>query len=215
MSELITLDGGEVLDLSAYPLPEGVKDEILNLEDLAESMRTSTNTIRKWISQGMPVKQNGSNGQAYELQFSHCYAWRLWIDEKAAASRRALSARNSERAQLFLGIDDPAQSAGMTPKEVREWSEAELIRNKAALQRGELVRAFQVQEVFDGLLVATRNVITSAPDYLEQEFSLTPAQVVKAEEYFDALLSELRKQIAAAGFVPAAVVSLQDRADLG
>ncbi|PYG33113.1 DUF1441 family protein [Pelagimonas varians] len=215
MSDLITLDGGEVLDLSDYPLPEGEDDIVFNVELMAKAMDVSTVTIGKWIDQGMPVQKRGGNGQSYELRFGHCFAWRRWKEGRDHAARRTLEHRAEQKAMLFLGEEETPESARMSPKEIREWSEAELIRNKAAQQRGELVRTAHVQEMLDHLLVSLRNVITSAPDFLEQEFSLSPLQVVKAESYFDGMLIEMRKQISDGGFQPAAVVPLAREADAG
>lgn len=199
--------------MSQYPLPDGVTDDVFNVENMALAMNVSTVTISKWIDQGMPVQKRGGNGQSYELRFSHCYAWRKWRESNDRAARDGAKRRAEEKAQMFFGEEEAPINAGLTAKEVREWSEAELMRNKAALQRGELVRAAVVQTVLEDLLVSVRNAITSAPDFFEQEFSLSPAQVVKAEAYCDNLLIEIRKQISDAAFEAGDVVSITDRAD--
>lgn len=211
MSDIITLDSGEELDLSAYPLPDGVDDEVFNIELMAQAMNTSTNTISKWISSGMPVVQQGGNGRAYELSFWQCYAWRKWKDAGEAAEARIKQQSAAQKAMLFRGedeIDQESPTAGLSAKEVREWSEAELIRNKAAMARGELVRTHDVQRMLEGLLISARNALVNAPDYLEQEFGLNARQVDKAEVYFDGVIDEMRRQIEGAGYSSGDVVSL-------
>jgi len=212
MTDTITLETGEVLDLSAYPLPEGIVDETFNRELLARAMDVSTVTITKWIDAGMPVEQRGGNGQSYAFRLSHCYAWRMWRDDRDSADRRAKEGVAAQMAMHFLGAEEEdAPGRALSPKEVKEWSEAELIRNKAAEQRGELVRAAQVQEVLDQVLVSFRNAVMNMPDFLEQEFSLTPHQVAKAEAFCDGILSETRRQIGEAGFAPGDVVTMSGR----
>jgi len=208
MTNSITLNTGEVLDLALFPLPEGYEDGTFNREQLAKAMNTSVVTISKWVDQGMPVAHRGGNGQSYEFTFSHCYAWRLWREECEAAERRNKESHANQLALLFFGSEEEQPEWQLTPKEVKERSEAELIRNKAAEQRGELVRAAQMQNLLDHMLVSYRNAVMNLPDYLEQEFSLSPHQVAKAEAFCDGILSETRRQIADAGFEPGEVVAL-------
>ncbi|MDF1801716.1 terminase small subunit [Thalassovita sp.] len=211
MTTSLTLDTGEVLDMSAYPLPDGYGDEVFNREQLAKAMNTSTVTISKWVDLGMPVAQRGGNGQSYEFRFSHCYAWRLWREGRDADERRARDGRASQLAMLFLGQEEEQADHRLTPKEVKEWSEAELIRNRASEQRGELVRAAQMQDVLDRVLVSFRNAVMNMPDWLEQEFSLSPQQVDKAQKFCDGILSEARLQVSDAGFHAPEVVALDQR----
>lgn len=214
MSDLITLESGDVLDLSAYPLPDGEEDRTFNIELMSVAMGRSTKTIRDWIAIGMPVKQRGGNGQSYELVFSQCYAWRKWRDQSEEAYQKSLKKDAEQKALLFLNEAAPAGGPRMTAKEVREWSEAELIRNKAAMQRGELVRVHLVVDMLEHLLVTVRNSVNSAPDWLEQEFSLNPTQVAKSETYFDGILEEMRHQIVVREIVPADLIALPDHAKM-
>lgn len=212
MENLITLDDGEVLDLSRYPLPEGVEDEVFNIQLMAKAMNTSTVTINKWIDAGMPVEQRGGNGKSYELRFAHCYAWRHWRDGKEQAQARAKADSAAQKAMLFVGEnDDSAPETKLTAKEIREWSEAMIIRDKAALGRGELVKRGDVQQTLEGILGTVRNTITNLPDWLEQEFSLSPRQADRAQTYADGLLDELRQQLERGGFQSAEVIDLGDR----
>lgn len=210
MTERLELETGEVLNLSDFPLPDGFEDETFNRDELAKAMDVSTVTITRWVDSGMPVAKRGGNGQSYEFQFSHCYAWRMWREDREASDRRAKNDRAAQLSMLFRGVeeedDDP--SHGLSPKAVREWSEAELIRNKAAQQRGELVRAAHVQDVLDTILVSFRNSLSSFPDWLEQEFSLSPHQVDKAQRFCDSMLAETRRQISEAGFQSRAVTDM-------
>jgi phage terminase Nu1 subunit (DNA packaging protein) len=212
MTEMITLDSGEVIDLSHYPLPDGIEDEVYNIHLMAKAMNTSNVTVNKWIDAGMPVEHRGGNGRSYELRFSHCYAWRKWREgkDKAAATARANSA--AQKAMLFVGEeDDGGSETNLTAKEVREWSEAVILRDKAALQRGDLIKRADVQEAMENLLGTVRRAITNMPDWLEQEFSLSPRQADQAQTYADGLLDDLRLQLERQGYRSADVIDFGDR----
>lgn len=213
MSEQITLESGEVLDVSAYPLPEGVDDDIVNLNDLGKAMGVSNVTISRWIDAGMPVHQSGGNGRSYAFQLAHCYAWRMWREDAETKARRRRVENAEQLALHFLGVDGEDQDTGpvLSPKEMREYAEAEIKRNQAAEQRGELVRARQVEALLEDVLVAFRNAVSSLPDWMEQEFSLAPGQVDKTQRYCDAILDDTRHKIASAGFRTGQVVAISDR----
>ncbi|UWQ77617.1 terminase small subunit [Leisingera sp. S132] len=210
MSELLTLESGQVIDLSLYPLPEGIEDETFNREQLARAMAVSVVTITKWIDAGMPVLSMGGNGTSYEFLFSHCYAWRKWREAGEAQERKAKLDSAAQKAMLFINDAEEDDRPALSPKEVREWSEAELIRNKAAEQRGELVRRAQVESVLDHVLISFRNAMMNLPDWLEQEFGLSPLQVDKAQSFCDGILEDTRHNIREAGFSPADVVRLSE-----
>ena len=208
MPDLLTLSTGEVLDVAAYPLPEGMDDETYNREDLADVMKVSTPTINDWVRKGMPVSEIGSNGRSYEFVFSQCYAWRMWRAEQDARDREEKAKRKSEHSSLFLNLEEDEQPATLTAREVREWSEAELVRNKAAEQRKELLAREPVQAVMDTVMVSFRNALLGVPDFLEQEFGLSPRDVAKTQDYCDSILDETRRQITEAGLESGAVVEL-------
>lgn len=212
MTGLITLESGEVIDLSRYPLPDGIEDEVYNIQLMAKAMNTSTVTVNKWIDAGMPVESRGGNGRSYELRFSHCYAWRKWREGKDDAAAKAKANSAAQKALLFVGEEeDGSAESTLSAKEVREWSEAVLIRDKAALQRGDLLKRSDVQQVMENLLGTVRRTITNMPDWLEQEFSLSPRQADKAQTYADGLLDELRLQLERQGYQTADVIDFGDR----
>ncbi|MVO14819.1 terminase small subunit [Parasedimentitalea huanghaiensis] len=215
MSEQIELESGEVLDLSLYPLPDGIEDETFNRDHLARAMAVSVVTITKWVDAGMPVNSRGGNGTSYEFLFSHCYAWRKWREGGEAKERAEKLNSAAQKAMLFINDDEDQENANLSAKEVREWSEAMIIRNKAAEQRGDLVRRMHVEAVLDHVLVSFRNAVMNFPDWLEQEFGLSPHQVDKAQKFCDGILDDTRHKISESGFRPAEIVNLSDNRDQG
>jgi hypothetical protein len=63
----------------------------------------------------------------------------------------------------------------------------------------------------ENLLGTVRRTITNMPDWLEQEFSLSPRQADKAQTYADGLLDELRLQLERQGYQTADVIDFGDR----
>lgn len=210
MADTVKLESGEVLDLSAYPLPDGVEDMVVSQKLIAKGLNVSVVTIAKYIDDGMPVKKAGGNGVEYEFQLSHCYAWKLWRKAEAEARDKLESDNAAQLALTFLGGDDEvdASRAALSPKQMREYSEAELVRNKAAEQRGELVRVRDVQMAVEDVLSVFRGALTGLPDWMESEFSLSPSQVEKAETYCDGVLVQCRHRIADGGLNDGEVVPL-------
>lgn len=214
MSDLITLEGGEVLDLSEYPLPDDVADTLMNKAELAKAMNVALPTLDKWITQRMPVHDRGGNGRSYAFQLSHCYAWRMNRAEGEAAKRARNNEIADQLAMHFLGIaDDDDKEPMMSARDMRDWAETEIKRNQAAEQRGDLVRTRAVERLLEDLLVAVRRGITGLPDWVEQEFSLSPTQVEKAQNYCDGLLDEMRNQIERTGFGSGQVVEIEGAAE--
>ncbi len=190
----ITLSDGTALDVGRWPLPQGVEDGVVNRVQLAKAFSVSENTVTKWIGQGMPVLAEGQNGVSYELMLSHCWAWRMWREEKTKAVKDRGDHIAAQAALAFLNLGDEAPEDGqpMTAAETRAWSEAEFHRNKVAEQRGDLLRVGRVRQAMEDVLVGFGTALDTLPDWAEMEFGLTPDQVQTLQDRADAIRSEAR-----------------------
>ncbi|MFD1913810.1 hypothetical protein [Halodurantibacterium flavum] len=208
MMSMVTLADGSVLDLSAWPLPEGAEDGVMNRVQLARAFSVSENTITKWISLGMPVLSDGQNGVAYEFQLSHCYAWRQDRDSKARAAKARGDQLAMQAALAFRNLDADQEEAegGLTADELRKWSEAEFHRNRVDEQRRRLVRAEAVSRVFEQLLVLVGNTFDTLPDWAEVNLGLSVDQVAQLQSRCDLARAELRATIEADLLGPATVL---------
>lgn len=178
----------------AHPLPEGITDEVLNRSQLAVAMQVSDNTISKYLSRGMPCLSQGGNGKDYEFQLSHCYAWRMAEDADLAAKKAKGDDVARQMALHFRNDDEEIEDSApvLTAKEIKEESEADYARNKAAEARRDLVRRHRVDELFETVLIEFRTQITTLVDFAEMEFSLTPEQVEKIQTRCDSTLVQAR-----------------------
>lgn len=190
---MLTLKNGTVLDLARYPLPDSVADVPMNRGQIARAMGVSEPTISAWINEGMPVATKGGNGQAYEFQPSHCWAWRLHRTEQDRAAEDQANEAAEQMRMAFANLDPDQADAerGLTPKQIREVAAADYERSRAAELRGELVRVDRVRELQEKQMIDFRQAIMTLPDFAEQEFALTPAQAKKLQDRCEGALDEL------------------------
>lgn len=179
-----------------FPLPPEVEDQVVNRTQLAKALNASEPTLSKWLAKGMPCIQEGGNGRDYEFQLSDCYAWRMAVLEEDRAAKARADAAAAQLAMQFANDEaiDEAE-ARLSPREVREQSEAQLIRMRAAEARGDLVRTERVRTVFEGMLERVRVTLITMPDFAEREFGLTPAQVEVLERRCFGAMTDLRQML--------------------
>jgi len=144
----------------------------------------------------MPCLQEGGNGRDYEFQLGDCYAWRMARLEADRAEKARADAAAAQLALTFANDDalDPSE-ARLSPKEIREQSEAQLLRMKAAEARGDLVRAERVRGLFEEVLERVRVTLITLPDFAEREFGLPPAQVEALERRVFGAMTDLRQEL--------------------
>lgn len=169
--------------LAAHPLPEALPDAVVNRTELATAMDCSENTITKWLKKGLPVLQQGTNGQAYEFRLSHCYAWRLWDEGQEDARRRASEAAAAQWSMFFRGETEADGRPFKSAKDIKAESEAAMAQMAADEKRGALVRVQPMQALLEDLLIGFQNALVTLPDFAEREFALTPAQVATLEAW--------------------------------
>lgn len=179
-----------------FPLPVGVEDVVVNRTELAKGLNVSENTLTKWLARGMPCLQEGGNGRDYQFQLSECFAWRMAVQEQDRAAKARAEAAANQLAMHFANDDDtPEEEARLTPREIKEQSEAHIIRMKAAEMRGELVRVEAVRRVFERMLDRVRRNMITLPDFCEREFGLSPDQVQALERRAYTVMTDMRRDI--------------------
>lgn len=208
----ITLPGGKILDLRKWPLPAGVTDGVLNRAQLCAVFDVNDTTMTKWVRLGLPVKAAGTNGQAYEFQLSHAWAWKQERDDALRRRKDEADGLASAAAAAFRNLDEDEaeREPSMSANEVRAWAEAEFHRNRVAEQRGSLVRADRMQALLEDVLVAFRTAVTTLPDWAEMQFGLSAAQVDLMQGRCDDILNAARVQIERGLKAKGAIVALDE-----
>lgn len=174
----------------------------VNGEELAEAVGTSTNTIREWRSPnefegGLPVKQQGGNGKPYVYDLDKCVDWvkrrREHFETVDAEKQQAISAAQEEL-ELEGGSGDD-ETAGLSSRQRTEYYNAELARNKAALERGELIEADKVSAEFEETFQMTARFLQALPDNVERDIGLDPAAVEAMRQSIDAFQATLAREL--------------------
>ena len=166
-----------VAALADHPLPAGVSDATMNLEELASAMGVSVNTTSKWAKSGMPLLQEGRAGRAYEVRLSHAFAWHNWAKAAEAARKsEANGAAAAMQAALFNLADGPV----LTHKDRKEVAQADIEWSRAKRERRQLVPLQEVVDLMGDIMTIVREGIETLPDRLERELGLNPDQVKRA-----------------------------------
>jgi len=178
-----------------YPLDAGMVDEVISKKQVAAGFSVSTNTIDKWLEAGLPFLEKGSNGQTYEFQLSHCWAW---FHARNDAEKNASEAQSNAVRALQLALTGGASGSGidaLTPKEKREVFETQMAWEAFQRERGELIDRANVVSLLDQMFVLIRDTVTTLPDRLERDCQIEGETIEKAFVVCDELLVETQKQI--------------------
>jgi phage terminase Nu1 subunit (DNA packaging protein) len=183
--------------LKSYPLPEGVDDNEMNRGQLATAFGVSTNTIDKWIREGMPVVQEGTNGQSYVLRLSECWAWR----EAGRADDRAKKAAGDSSVQQlrmhFLGLNDDIPRVHLSASQRLTEAQAEMAWNKAARDRRELIHLSEAEQLLSDVFGRFRSGLQGLPDWAERTLGLTPPQMEELIAFCNGVLDSTANEIEA------------------
>lgn len=191
------LTEAEIADLVArHPLPDGVADVVCNRDQLAQAFDVSLPTINGWIARGMPVKSEGDRGSAYELQLSHCWAWRqAWLADEQARSTEVENSVRALRLALLGGRTGDTIMA-LDPRQRRDIIAAQIEHERFERERNQLIPRGEVAEAFDLTFGLIRDVLESAPDRAERETAIPPTAVDALQGVCDELLTEVQNRLA-------------------
>ena len=196
MSDRVTLTEADISELVAkYPLPAGVPDNVLNRTDLADFFGVSANTIGAWISAGMPVESQGTNGQAYEFLPSKCWAWKSARDRSEAAARSAAQDTIAAMRLALTGGKAGDTIDALSPKEKQEAIAAAREHETFKRHRNELMVRADVEDLLENMFLLIRDASNTMPDALERANVIAGDDVETVIRLGDEMLEALRGQI--------------------
>lgn len=207
---VITLANGQKIQISDYPLPEGVPDGLLNKMQLCDAFKVTQPTIDDWKRKGMPYKKDVGLRQP-KYQLSVCWAWRKAYEAHKVQSVAEGKAIADAAAAKILNADAPndPEAAG-DPHLRKAWASAALGQMRVDQMRGELVRADRVREALDKIFEIVRKGISNIPDFAEGAFALDAEQVDDLQGKCDDTLAEMQAEMRAVFNPGASVHSLKD-----
>lgn len=167
----------------------------MSREELAETLAVSLNTVTAWISKGMPVNQEGGNGRAYELQLSHCFAWRQ--AQKADEDLRTDKVRRAQAAMRLALVGGTSGNSleALDPKTRREILAAQIEQERFQRERNQLMRRDDVYEALELVFGIIRDRMNAAPDVIERKNALEPKLVQELIDACDDIVADVRGAI--------------------
>lgn len=189
------LSAAEIAKLvKRYPLPAGVDDVVMTLDELADALQVMRNTVTAWIGKGMPAIQEGGQGKPYALQLSHCWAWRqAQKADDALQSEKVKRAQAALRLALVGGSDDAIEA--LDPKTRREIMAVQIEQERFRQERNELMRREDVREAFEVIFGILRDRMNAAPDVIERRQALAPEVVNLLIDICDEIVAGTRDAI--------------------
>jgi len=182
-------------DSTRFPLPHGVADGVLNRGQLARALGKTEPTIDRWMQEGMPVLDEGSNGRAYSFQLSECYAWMQERDEAARHQEEAQERIVRQMQLALIGGKEGDTERSLPPSERMKVYAAESQWQELALRRGELVEASSVLDLVETIFGLMRQGIETLPDTLARECGLDGSQTERAVRVGDDILQEIARSV--------------------
>lgn len=179
-----------------HGLPENVDDADLNRQQIADALGVSVVTIDRWQKTGMPVVQEGTNGQAYVFRLSDCWRWKAESDASASEADAKAEASVGQMRLALLGGEEDQTGRELSPSDRKQLLEAEHYWTKMAQARGELIKTEDMVEFLDDLFSLIRDGLGALPDRLARECNLEGQQIERAITACDDTLTETRNKIA-------------------
>jgi len=131
-------------------------------------------TLDKWIREGMPIVQRGSQGISWVIDLQAAAKWRY-------------------EARLPSGQIDPET---LPPAERKLWYDGETRRRDLQQKDRHLIPDSEVEQAVATAFAAVAHSVLALPDQLERRAGLTPAQSESAQQAIHETLSDLAERLA-------------------
>lgn len=149
----------------------------VNLSEFATILSVSEPTLRKRIGEAPEgvILSRGKNGESYKIDPKAGVTWWKGLQEAEAAERRARE-EAVKSLQLELLGDDAAlgghEVEGLSPTEQAAQLQAELLAIKLGKERGELVRAAEVEAAMSTFMLRLKETYSGLTDRLRRRTEL-------------------------------------------
>lgn len=177
-------------------ISQGLVTQVLKLKDMTALLGVNRQTMREWCEEPEVADSGalipGSNGLSYEFNAVAT----IWVLIRHFERKRDARIREQLRIREAVAGDslDSAPSE-MTVRDAREALSLRLQLIEAEKQAGELVSRAEVETAFNGLTLAIREGLLSAPQKLDPTNEWSP----EFREKFDNVLADLMVQLRQAG----------------
>jgi len=168
-----------------------------SLGDLASMAgMPSEPTLRKLIAEhdDFPILSRGTNGKSYEIDLAAAHLFVRRIEEREAEERRRHREMVGQLSMELLGEDSLGGASAvvdLTPAERVQLMQEELLRIKVAQQRGELVKAGEVEAHLAEVLVAFRENGRGFSGKCAKRLTFSREQMAVIDSVMNAMLKDL------------------------
>jgi phage terminase Nu1 subunit (DNA packaging protein) len=176
----------------------------VSLGEFALLVRMSEPTVRKRLADAPDtvVLSRGKNGEKYEIDPVAGVAW--WKDIDAAAeAERQRRVEGLQSLQLTLLGEDPALGDhdvdGLTPGEQLAQLQAELAAIKLGRERGELVRAGDMEAGINAFMLKVKETLETLPDRLRKRAEVSEDVASALDKLVNRALHDLADAAAMVG----------------
>lgn len=145
-----------------------------NKADCAQFFGVTLPTIDKWIRDGMPIVQRGSQGISWVIDLHAAAKWRY-------------------EARLPSGELDPET---LPPAERKLWYDGETRRRELQVRDRHFIPDSEVEQSVATAFAAVAQSVLALPDQLERRAGLTPTQSESAQQAIHETLNDLAERLA-------------------
>jgi phage terminase Nu1 subunit (DNA packaging protein) len=199
---LFLSSGVAVTDTVMGPAGAGdAADDIRNLNEIARFFDASLPTVRRWIDDGCPVRQQGGNGVPYMLSVREVADWRAGV-ARAEAEERERKARIDDQLRLELGTDrlaDVGEAAALSPVQRKAAIETEYARVRLAKEQRELIPYADVEAAAAIAVQQFRAALSNMAEDLGDELGLPDDVVLSLKARIAVRLADLADGLAKLG----------------
>ncbi len=186
-------------------------ERTVNLTELADVLRVSTNTLREVVRKAadFPVVARGSNGVAYEFDLDDVVAWWRANDERVESEKADRRGQlDLWRSEIFGDrADDDRAAPGLTATERRAEFEAQLMADKLRRQRGETIERATLERIVAAAVAEVRNGMLQVPAEFAKRRSLDREARIELESMIERRLDNLADRLGDVGFYDRVLVA--------
>ena len=153
-------------------------------------------TLRKLIADhdDFPLLSRGTNGRAYEFNLADAFQFVRGLQQREEDAARAKREAVNQLTLGLLGDDslaDETVSRGLSPAEQAAAYQAEIMRIKLAREKGELVKADEMEAALGELAVWMRDALTSLSSKCSRRLTFSRDQLAVIDAVAEAQLIAL------------------------